>query len=58
MRGREVAWRFVGTDIYGAIEYRNPNEDEDWFEGEPWVRAIDVNSLHDDFDYAIPDSGH
>lgn len=42
----------MGTDIYGGIEYRHPAAGMDWFEWEPWLRAIDLYPLYDERDYA------
>lgn len=41
----------MGTDIYGGIECRELHADEDWFEWEPWRKAIDLGRLYDDQDY-------
>ncbi|MFJ5234210.1 hypothetical protein ACIQBJ_30440 [Kitasatospora sp. NPDC088391] len=37
----------MATDIYGCIEVRDPNSDEDWFEWEPWQRCMDLSPLFD-----------
>lgn len=42
----------MGTDVYGCIEIRHPNADEDWFEWEPWQRCMDLYPLYDGCDYA------
>ncbi len=42
----------MGTDIYGCIEIRDPNADEDWFEWEPWQRCMDLSPLYGERDYA------
>lgn len=36
----------VGTDVYGCIEIRDSNADEDWFEWEPWQRCMDLCPLY------------
>ena len=41
----------MGTDIYGGIEYRHPHIGRDWYEGEPWLMAIDLWPLNDQTDY-------
>ncbi|WP_028045480.1 hypothetical protein [Cellulomonas sp. URHE0023] len=30
------------TDIYGGIEFRHPHHDTDFYDGESWVRAVDL----------------
>ncbi|MBC2874236.1 MULTISPECIES: hypothetical protein [Streptomyces] len=42
----------MGTDIYGGIEIRNPNADEDWYTRPPWERAVDLYPLYSGRDYA------
>ena len=42
----------MGTDIYGGIEFRHPGVGTDWYDGEPWVTAIDLWPLYDGRDYA------
>lgn len=32
----------MGTDIYGGIEFRHPSHGEDFYDGEPWVKALDL----------------
>ncbi|MFF4223765.1 hypothetical protein ACX9I7_18460 [Streptomyces sp. L500] len=42
----------MSTDIYGCIEVRHPCADEDWYEWEPWQRAMDLSPLYSGQDYA------
>jgi hypothetical protein len=42
----------VSTDIYGGIEFRHPGVDTDYYDGEPWVTAMDLWPLYDQSDYA------
>lgn len=44
--------RLVSTDIHGGIEFRNPGVDTDYYDGEPWVAAMDLWPLYDQTDYA------
>ncbi|WBP91054.1 hypothetical protein [Kitasatospora cathayae] len=41
----------MGTDIYGGIEYRHPGVGSDYYEGEPWITALDLWPLYDRVDY-------
>lgn len=41
----------MGTDIHGGIEYRHPAAGSEWYEGEPWLPAIDLWPLYDERDY-------
>lgn len=36
------------TDIYGGIEFRHPWYGRDFYEGEPWVKALDLWPLLED----------
>ncbi|WP_285739612.1 hypothetical protein [Kitasatospora phosalacinea] len=36
----------MSTDMYGCIEVRDPNADDDWFEWEPWQRCMDLYPLY------------
>ncbi|RPF20341.1 hypothetical protein [Myceligenerans xiligouense] len=40
-----VDCRIVVTDIYGGIEVRHPGAGTDWYDGEPWVKAMDLYPL-------------
>ncbi|MGW7380605.1 hypothetical protein [Streptomyces sp. NPDC054794] len=42
----------MSTDIHGGIEFRHPGVDTDYYEGEPWVAAMDLWPLYDETDYA------
>ncbi|MEU7581457.1 hypothetical protein AB0B50_28070 [Streptomyces sp. NPDC041068] len=42
----------MGTDIHGGIEYRHPAAGTDFYEGEPWIVAMDLWPLYDEVDYA------
>ncbi|MEU3786715.1 hypothetical protein [Streptomyces sp900129855] len=42
----------MSTDIHGGIEFRHPGADTDYYDGEPWVAAMDLWPLHDQTDYA------
>ncbi|NUR00952.1 MAG: hypothetical protein HOY79_31815 [Streptomyces sp.] len=42
----------MGTDIYGGIEFRHPGAGTDYYDGEPWVVAMDLWPLYDQTDYA------
>ncbi|MGW0957703.1 hypothetical protein ACWD4K_01325 [Streptomyces gelaticus] len=42
----------MSTDIYGGIEYRHPGVGTDYYEGEPWITAMDLWPLYDQSDYA------
>jgi hypothetical protein len=42
----------MGTEIYGSIEFRHPGVGTDYYEGEPWVAAMDLWPLYDQSDYA------
>jgi hypothetical protein len=42
----------VSTQIYGGIEFRHPGVGTDFYEGEPWVAALDLWPLYDETDYA------
>ncbi|MGK5642451.1 hypothetical protein ACSNOK_29675 [Streptomyces sp. URMC 126] len=41
----------MGTDIYGCVEVREPCADEDWYDGPPWRRALDLFPLYANRDY-------
>ncbi|CAL9543612.1 hypothetical protein [Streptomyces sp. enrichment culture] len=41
----------MSTDIYGCIEIRHPNADEDWYDGEPWLQAMSLYPLYSEQDY-------
>ncbi|MFJ5881195.1 hypothetical protein [Kitasatospora cineracea] len=41
----------MGTDIYGCIEVRDPNADEDWYDWEPWRRCMDLHPLLEKGEY-------
>lgn len=41
----------MGTDIHGGIEYRHPDVGTEWYEGEPWLAAMDLWPLYDERDY-------
>jgi hypothetical protein len=47
-----VASPAVGTDIHGGIEFRHPGAESDYYDGEPWVAAMDLWPLYDEQDYA------
>ncbi|MET7482575.1 hypothetical protein [Streptomyces sp. NPDC005538] len=32
----------MSTDIHGGIEFRHPGFDSDYYDGEPWVAAMDL----------------
>ncbi|MFE6177060.1 hypothetical protein [Streptomyces sp. NPDC056464] len=42
----------MSTDIHGGIEFRHPGVDTDYYDGEPWVTAMDLWPLYDQTDYA------
>ncbi|MFF2773874.1 hypothetical protein ACFVU3_03120 [Streptomyces sp. NPDC058052] len=42
----------MSTDIYGGIEFRHPGAGTDYYDGEPWVAAMDLWPLYDETDYA------
>jgi hypothetical protein len=42
----------VSTDIHGGIEFRHPGAGTDYYDGEPWVAAMDLWPLYDETDYA------
>ncbi|MEV7860295.1 hypothetical protein AB0O86_16015 [Streptomyces hirsutus] len=42
----------MSTDIHGGIEFRHPGAGTDYYEGEPWVAAMDLWPLYDETDYA------
>ncbi|MFD9484112.1 hypothetical protein [Streptomyces sp. NPDC059991] len=42
----------MSTDIDGGIEFRHPGAGTDYYEGEPWVCAMDLWPLYDQSDYA------
>ncbi|MEV6478929.1 hypothetical protein [Streptomyces sp. NPDC051576] len=42
----------MSTDIHGGIEFRHPGSDSDYYDGEPWVAAMDLWPLYDETDYA------
>ena len=42
----------MSTDIHGGIEFRHPGADTDYYDGEPWVTAMDLWPLYDQTDYA------
>ncbi|MFE3032092.1 hypothetical protein ACFXKY_10605 [Streptomyces canus] len=42
----------MGTDIHGGIEFRHPPVGTDYYDGEPWVKAMDLWPLYDERDYA------
>ncbi|MGW2400082.1 hypothetical protein ACWCYY_26320 [Kitasatospora sp. NPDC001664] len=41
----------MSTDIYGGIEFRHPGVDAGYYEGEPWVKAMDLWPLYDQNDH-------
>jgi hypothetical protein len=41
----------MGTDIHGGIEFRHPHVGTDYYDGEPWVTAMDLWPLYDETDY-------
>ncbi|MEU9789910.1 hypothetical protein AB0E27_04680 [Streptomyces sparsogenes] len=41
----------MSTDIYGCIETRHPCADEDWYDDEPWLYAMDLAPLYSGNDY-------
>jgi hypothetical protein len=42
----------VSTDIHGGIEFRQPGVGTDYYDGEPWVAAMDLWPLYDETNYA------
>lgn len=42
----------MGTDIHGGIEFRHPAADTDFYDGEPWVAAMDLWPLYGERDCA------
>ncbi|MEU1181565.1 hypothetical protein ABZ464_28765 [Streptomyces sp. NPDC005820] len=42
----------MSTGIHGGIEFRHPGADTDYYDGEPWVAAMDLWPLYDQTDYA------
>lgn len=42
----------MSTDIHGGIEFRHPGVDTGFYDGEPWVAAMDIWPLYDETDYA------
>ncbi|MER7925242.1 hypothetical protein ABTY96_19250 [Streptomyces sp. NPDC096057] len=42
----------MSTDIHGGIEFRHPGAGTDYYDGEPWVAAMDFWPLYDETDYA------
>ncbi|MDX3073845.1 hypothetical protein [Streptomyces sp. MI02-7b] len=42
----------MSTDIHGGIEFRHPRAGTDCYDGEPWVKAMDLWPLYDEQDYA------
>lgn len=42
----------MSTDIHGGIEFRHPDVGADYYEGEPWIAAMDLWPLYDQSDYA------
>ncbi|QIQ02045.1 hypothetical protein [Streptomyces liangshanensis] len=42
----------MSTDIHGGIEFRHPGVDAGYYDGEPWVMAMDLWPLYDQSDYA------
>ncbi|MEV7342828.1 hypothetical protein [Streptomyces sp. NPDC093544] len=42
----------MSTDIHGGIEFRHPGVGTDYYDGEPWVAAMDLWPLYDETDYA------
>ncbi|MFD8002219.1 hypothetical protein [Streptomyces mirabilis] len=42
----------MSTDIHGGIEFRHPGTGTDYYDGEPWVAAMDLWPLYDETDYA------
>ena len=42
----------MSTDIHGGIEFRHPGVGSDYYDGEPWVAAMDLWPLYDETDYA------
>ncbi len=42
----------MSTNIHGGIEFRHPGVGTDYYEGEPWVAAMDLWPLYDQTDYA------
>ncbi|MEU9478554.1 hypothetical protein [Streptomyces sp. NPDC048191] len=41
----------MSTDIHGGIEFRHPGVGTDYYDGEPWVAAMDLWPLYDQTDY-------
>ncbi|MGW5122800.1 hypothetical protein ACWEQ7_01790 [Streptomyces sp. NPDC004069] len=44
--------RHLSTDIHGGIEFRHPDVGADYYDGEPWVAAMDLWPLCDETDDA------
>ncbi|MEV1083400.1 hypothetical protein AB0I98_35145 [Streptomyces sp. NPDC050211] len=42
----------MSTEIYGCIEIRHPHADDDWYDDEPWLYAMDLSPLYLGNDYA------
>ncbi|MFJ8023911.1 hypothetical protein [Streptomyces sp. NPDC096311] len=42
----------MSTDIHGGIEFCHPGTGTDYYDGEPWVAAMDLWPLYDETDYA------
>ncbi|MCX4905837.1 hypothetical protein [Streptomyces sp. NBC_00878] len=42
----------MSTDIHGGIEFRHPGVGTDYYDGEPWVAAMDLWPLYDETGYA------
>ncbi|MGW5093337.1 hypothetical protein ACWEQ1_01780 [Streptomyces nodosus] len=42
----------MSTDIHGGIEFRHPDVGADYYDGEPWVAAMDLWPLCDETDDA------
>ncbi|MFF3577850.1 hypothetical protein [Streptomyces mirabilis] len=42
----------MGTDIHDGIEFRHPGTGTEYYDGEPWVAALDIWPLYDETDYA------
>jgi hypothetical protein len=52
VRAAKLRCRIVSTDIHGGIEFRHPGAGTDYYDGEPWVAAMDLWRLYDETDYA------
>lgn len=41
----------MSTDIHGGIEFRHPGTGTDYYDGEPWVTAMNLWPLYDETSY-------